>query len=92
MSSKPKSKSHEAAQKKLWKADIKALRATATKIGRDFEAEHRQRLASLNKAERLHAAEQRKYHAFLARRDKKLPASLKDIHTRISILRGRIAS
>lgn len=87
-----KSKTHDAAQKKLWKADIKTLKSAASKITRDFDLETRRRIAAVDKAERALRKEQSALNRFLASRDKKLPASLKSIETRIAILSGRLNS
>lgn len=85
-----KSASHELAQKKLWKQEYKALEASLSKVNKDFDAEQKQRVAAVAKAERSLATEQRKYTRFIARREKVLPKSLKDITTRMAVLRGRI--
>jgi hypothetical protein len=85
-----KSKTHDAAQKKLWKQEIKTLEASLRKVGKDFEAERKQRLAAIDKAEKTLSAEQAKYARFVARREKVLPKSTKSIETRIAIIRGRL--
>jgi hypothetical protein len=85
-----KSKTHDAAQKKLWGQELKTLEASLRKVGKDFQAEQKQRVAAVAKAEKTLAAEQLKYTRFIARREKVLPKSIKSIETRIAIVRGRL--
>lgn len=85
-----KSKTHDAAQKKIWKQEAKSLEASLRKVSKDFQAEQKQRVAAVAKAEKALAAEQAKYTRFIARREKVLPKSIKAIETRLAIVRGRI--
>ncbi|MCW1883979.1 hypothetical protein OKA04_04515 [Luteolibacter flavescens] len=87
-----KSKSHEAAQKKIWRAEIKQHEQSLKKVNADFVAEQRQRHKALGIAQKALAAEERKFARFTARRAKILPATIREIETRIAILRGRIDS
>jgi hypothetical protein len=85
-----KSKSPEAAQRKVWKADIKQFEAAARKLNKDFEAEQKALRKGIEQAEKALGTANRKYTAFVARRSKVLPARLREIETRIAVLRGRI--
>lgn len=92
MSTKLKSKSHEAAQKKLWRVEIRDCERAIKKLDRDFATEKRQRTAALVKAEKALAAEQKRFQRFATRMEKILPRSTQNLQTRIAILRGRISS
>lgn len=85
-----KSATHDLAQKKLWKQDLKTLGKRLSQVSRDFDAEQKKRAAAVAKAEKNLAGEQRKYTRFIERREKVLPKSIKDITQRMAILRGRI--
>ena len=85
-----KSKNHEAAQKKVWKAELKQHTQALNKVNRDFEAEQRVRNKALRDAQKALATEERKFAAFTARRSKVLPATVKELETRMAVLRGRI--
>lgn len=85
-----KSKSPEAAQRKLWRAEIKQQEAAARKVNRDFDAEQRALQKQIKAAEKLLSQANRKYAAFVTRRSKVVPKTLREIETRIAVLRGRI--
>ena len=78
-----KSKSPEAAQKKVWKAELKTLSRNRGKI-----------LSDAAKAERTatkeFAAAGRKYKAAIDRIKREVPKATKSIDRRIAILEGRI--
>ena len=85
-----KSKTHDAAQKKVLKHEAKTLEARLRQVAADFQGEQKQRVAAVAKAEKALAAEQAKYTRFIARREKVLPKSIKAIETRLAIVRGRL--
>lgn len=85
-----KSKSPEAAQKKVWKAEIRDQENAAKKLNKDFDAEQRTIRKQITAAEKALSAANRKYARFVARRSKVVPATLREIETRIAVLRGRI--
>jgi hypothetical protein len=75
--------SHDAAQKRVWKADLKSLEASRRKVGRDFDAARK----PLYKA---FLAARRKLDAFDTREEKLRPRAVAKIDRRIGILKGRI--
>lgn len=85
-----KSKSPEAAQRKVWKAEIRAHEVAAGKLNKDFDAEQKALRKAIEKAEKALGTANSKYTRFVARRSKLLPARLREIETRIAVLRGRI--
>ncbi len=85
-----KSASPEAAQKKVWSAEIKQQEAAAKKLNKDFDTEQRALRKCIANAEKVLGKANRNYTRFVARRSKVLPASLREIETRIAVLRGRI--
>jgi hypothetical protein len=78
-----KSTSPEAAQKRVWKAEIKDLNKAATQIRAEFRAEQKQLIAASEKAHKA-------VLKFQVRAEKKMPKLLADIERRIGILKGRI--
>ena len=80
-----KSSSPEAAQKSVWKAEMKTLRRNYRKI-----------LSDALKAQKIAAQEarsaQRKYAAIMKRIDTQVPRATATIERRIAILEGRIGS
>jgi uncharacterized protein YlxW (UPF0749 family) len=80
-----KSKSPEAAQHKVWKAERTALARTHAKVLRD--ANKAQRAAS----KKLKAAE-REYDKALRRIDREVPKATANIERRIAILDGRLGA
>lgn len=85
-----KSKSPEAAQRKVWAQEIRQLEASAKKLNSDFYAEQRTLQKAIRAAERQLSLANRKYAAFVTRRAKVVPKTLREIETRIAVLRGRI--
>jgi hypothetical protein len=85
-----KSKTHDAAQKKMLRQEARTLEARLRQVSKDFQAEQKHRVAAVAKAEKNLAAEQAKYTRFIARREKVLPKSTKAIETRLAIVRGRL--
>lgn len=79
----PAKTSPEAAQKKVWKAELTSIARNRKKI-----------LADASKAEKQatkdFAAAGRKYKSAIARIKREVPKALKDIDRRIAILEGRI--
>lgn len=80
-----KSKSPEAAQKKVWKEECKALERAYCKILSD--ANKAQKAA----AKKLKAAE-REYDAAIKRIDREVPKATRNIERRIGILAGRLGA
>lgn len=78
-----KSKSHEAAQRKEWRAELKQFEAARRKVDRDFDKE----------ADRLHKAAiaaKRKEDAYCDKMKKARPRAMAKIDSRIAVLRGRL--
>lgn len=78
-----KSKSHEAAQRKVWKAELKAIDANRRKVLRDFDSARR----PLAKAARDAAS---KLAAFDKRASRQKPRVLTNIERRRGILVGKL--
>lgn len=85
-----KSKSPEAAQKKVWKAEIRAHQQAAAKVAKDFNAEERRLKKELSKAMKARIAAAMKLGKFQTDRAKKEPRALSAIERRIAILKGRL--
>lgn len=85
-----KSASPEAAQKRVWKAEIKDLEKARGKVEKDFETGRRLAFAEMTKANKAAALAQKNYNDLLKRHDKKRPRALASINSRIAILRGRL--
>lgn len=80
-----KSTSPEAAQKRVWKAELKDLTRNRKKILGDG---HKARIAAVK---RLRIAE-REYSNAVAKIDREVPKATKSIDRRIAILEGRIGA
>ncbi len=80
-----KSTSPEAAQKQVWKAELKDLTRNRKKILGDG---HKARIAAVA---RLRIAE-REYSNAVAKIDREVPKATKSIDRRIAILEGRIGA
>lgn len=78
-----KSKSPEAAQQKLWKAELKTLAANRRKVAKDFDQQ-------LKAAIKLVDDAMAKLTRLEARVAKAKPAALRNIDRRIAILNGRL--
>jgi hypothetical protein len=78
-----KSKSPEAAQRKVWKAELKTTEANRRKIAKDFDRE-RDRLWKEFMAAR------KKLDAYDAKAEKTKPRALAKFDSRIAVLRGRL--
>jgi site-specific recombinase XerD len=78
-----KKTSPDAAQKKLWKAEIRDLEASRRKIRADFRNEQKRLIAISEKAHKA-------VLKFMARAEKQLPKAEADIDRRVSILKGRM--
>lgn len=78
-----KTTSPEAAQKKVWKAEIRDHEKARRKIRADFRNEQKRLIAASEKA---HKAVLR----FMARAEKQLPKAEAEIDRRVGILKGRI--
>lgn len=86
----PKTKSPEAAQKKVWKAEIRDHQKAAAKVIKDFDAEERRLHSETKKAYRTYRALEVKLSKFRRGREIKQPRSLAAIERRIGILKGRL--
>lgn len=78
-----KSLSPEAAQRKLWAAEIKTHENAARKVNADFRNEQKRLIAASLAA---HKAVEK----FMARAEKQMPKQLSSIDSRIAILKGRL--
>jgi hypothetical protein len=78
-----KSKSPEAAQRKVWKAELKTTEANRRKVARDFDIE-RDRLWQ------VFIAARKKLDAYDAKTEKAKPRALAKFDSRIAVLRGRL--
>lgn len=74
---------HDAAQKRVWKSDLKHLETMRRKVGRDFDAARK----PLYKA---FLAARRKLDAFDKREEKLRPRAVAKIDRRIGIVKGRL--
>jgi len=85
-----KSTSPEAAQRKLWKLEIRDLEKAGNKIQKDFRAA---RMAATKEYDRISKIETKalmKFSRTINRLEKAEPAALKKINARIAQLKGRI--
>lgn len=78
-----KTTSPDAAQKKVWKAEIRSLEQNRKKIRRDFREEQKRLFKACDAADRA-------LRAFDKRVEKQLPKAEADIDRRVGILKGRI--
>jgi hypothetical protein len=78
-----KSTSPEAAQRKIWAAEIRTHQKAASKVKADFRNEQKRLIATSLAA---HKAVEK----FTARAEKQLPKLLGSIDSRIAILKGRL--
>ena len=74
---------HDAAQKRVWKSDLKTLESMRLKVDRDFDAARK----PLYKA---FLAARRKLDAFDTREEKQRPRAIAKIDRRIGITKGRL--
>ena len=78
-----KSKSPEAAQRKVWKAELTTLERNRRKVERDFDKErHRLHQAAI--------AAKRKEEDFCRKAEKSQPRALAKFDSRIAVLKGRL--
>lgn len=77
------SPTHDAAQKRVWKADLKTLESMRRKVGRDFAAARKP-------LEKAFLAARRKLVAFEKREEKLRPRAVAKIDRRIGIVKGRL--
>lgn len=75
--------SHDAAQKRVWKQDLKQLESMRRKVGKDFDAARKP-------LERAFLTARRKLAAFDKREEKLRPRALAKINRRVSIVKGRL--
>ena len=78
-----KSPSPEAAQRKIWAAEIKTHEKAARKVQADFRKEN-------NRLIGIAVAAQFTVEKFQRRTEKQLPKQLQSIDRRIAILKGRL--
>ena len=78
-----KSKSPEAAQRKVWKAELSTLEKSRRKVDRDFDKE-------ANRLHQIALVAKRKENAYCDRMKKARPRALAKIDSRIAVLRGRL--
>lgn len=84
------SKSHEDAQRRIWREEIKTLEAGRRKVNKDFDTEARAVSKEVTSAQKALTAAQKKAVRFQNRMEKVKTRTLSEIETRIAILRGRI--
>jgi Skp family chaperone for outer membrane proteins len=87
---KTKTISPEAAQKNVWKAELKQHLAARTKVSRDITAEFKRSEKALKTLERSVVAARKKHTATGVRLERLERRQLADIDRRIGILKGRI--
>lgn len=75
--------SPEAAQRKLWAAEIKTHEKAARKVKADFSHEQKRLIAESTAADKA-------CKKFMIRAEKQLPKQLAAIESRIAILKGRL--
>lgn len=85
-----KTKSPEAAQKKVWKAELKQIDALRSKVRRDIRAERRRSQKETEQAERAVITARNKHMKLCERLVKTEARELANIERRIAILKGRI--
>lgn len=78
-----KSLSPEAAQRKLWTAEIKTHNKAARQVKADFRNEQKRLIAACQVADKA-------LNKFMARVERQLPKQLDSIESRIAILKGRL--
>jgi hypothetical protein len=78
-----KTTSPEAAQRKIWKAEIKTHQKAASKVKADFRNEQKRLIATCEAANKA-------LDKFMARAEKQMPKQLSSIDSRIAILKGRL--
>ena len=78
-----KNTSPEAAQRKLWTAEIKTHEKAARKVKADFQQEQNRLIAKSSAADKA-------CKKFMIRAEKQLPKQLDSIDRRIAILKGRL--
>jgi hypothetical protein len=78
-----KSKSPEAAQRKVWKAELKQLAATSRKVTADYSRELKRLTGEVTKAEKA-------VLAFKKRAEKAVFREHSKIGSRIAVLTGRL--
>lgn len=87
-----KATSHEAAQKRIWKAEMKQYGTLLKKTLSDAARAEREAKREVAAAQKKLTASHKKYTATMKRIDKAVPLATADITRRISILEGRINS
>lgn len=78
-----KSNSPEAAQRKVWKEELKTQQAAWRKICKDFRDEQKRLIAASEAAHR-------EVLKFQKRAEKQMPRALGKIESRVAVLRGRL--
>jgi len=84
------SPSPEAAQKKVWKAELRTHEKAASKVAKDFNAEDRRLQREVTKARKILHALSTKALKFRASRPTKEGRVRRSIDSRIATLRGRL--
>jgi phosphoenolpyruvate-protein kinase (PTS system EI component) len=78
-----KTTSPEAAQKKVWKAELRDHQKAASKVKADWRNEQKRLIAACESSRKA-------LDRFMARAEKQMPKQLNAIDRRIQILKGRI--
>lgn len=85
-----KKTSPEAAQRKVWKAEIKQLEANRRKVAKDFLNERKKAQAAVLAARKALNAANAASARMHARHLKAEPRAVKAIESRIAVLKGRL--
>lgn len=85
-----KSKSPEAAQRKVWKAEIKTLEANRRKVEKDYRVEIKKSLTAIRLTKKAHTDSQEALSRLVARQEKMQPRVYGPIDRRIALLKGRL--
>jgi hypothetical protein len=85
-----KNTSPEAAQRKVWKAEIKQLEANRRKVAKDFSDERKKAQAAVIMARKSLNAANASAARLHARHLKLEPRAVKAIASRIAVLKGRL--
>lgn len=85
-----KSKSPEAAQKKVWKAELKTHERSRIQIGRDYAAARKPFVKAVEKARNEFIKAGEALEKFDQRVAKQMPREVQAVERRIDIIKGRL--
>jgi tryptophanyl-tRNA synthetase len=84
--------SHDAAQKKVWKAEIRTLEASRKKVIKDCDSEIIHRVKAVKAADKKLREAERDLKRAEVKAAKVKPRALADIESRLAVLRGRLTA